>query len=290
MSAHTAPGRDEIPRAAGDDGSRPGGSPWRYRQVILNFARRNLKTTYKDTALGWIWSLLLPLATVATYTIVFSVIFRAAPPDFGNGEPGIFAVWFMVGLVAFSFFMQSLTGGMPALLGAGPLLQKVYLPAYVPVFGSMLAVLVQTLIELGVVAAFLLVFSNVGPTWLLVPIWLVVFVVFVGAISFVFALLNVRNRDLSKVVSALVRLLFFASPIIYPLSIVPEYVGPVPIRAIVEYNPISQFIITLRQLMYGLQTPELWQVLYLLLWALAVAGLAAAVWRKLGRDIGEATL
>ncbi len=69
---------------------------WSYRTLIWNFARRDLKTRYRGTFLGWIWSLVLPLATLMVYTVVFSVVFRAQPPPFGNGRTGIYSVWLFV--------------------------------------------------------------------------------------------------------------------------------------------------------------------------------------------------
>ena len=132
--------------------ARRGWSIWAYRSLIWNFTQRDLKARYKGTLLGWAWSLVVPLATLLIYTLVFSVIFRAEPPDFGNGEPGIFPVWLFGGLIAWTFLAQSVQLGIPTLLGNGPLLQKVYFPSHVPVLGMMGAILVQTLIELGIYA------------------------------------------------------------------------------------------------------------------------------------------
>ena len=94
-----------------------------------------MKSRFKGTAFGWTWSLLVPLATVITYSIVFSVIFRASPPDFGSGRPGNFTVWLMVGLVPWTFFLIAINIAIPTLLSNGPLLQKIYFPAFAPVLG-----------------------------------------------------------------------------------------------------------------------------------------------------------
>ena len=91
--------------------ARRGWSIWAYRSLIWNFTQRDLKARYKGTALGWAWSLVVPLATLLIYTLVFSVIFRAEPPDFGNGEPGIFPVWLFGGLIAWNFLAQSIQLG-----------------------------------------------------------------------------------------------------------------------------------------------------------------------------------
>src|SRR5664279_5683121 len=103
--------------------ARPRASRWAYRSLIWNFAQRDLKSRFKGTALGWAWSLMAPLATLMTYTLVFSVFFHNVPPDCGNGKPGFFAVWLLAGLVPWSFFLVANLTSMPVLLANGPLLQ-----------------------------------------------------------------------------------------------------------------------------------------------------------------------
>ena len=67
--------------------------------LVHTFAQRDLKTRFKGSALGWLWSLLVPLAQLAIYTAVFSLIFRAVPPDMGHGREGIFVLFLFSGLV-----------------------------------------------------------------------------------------------------------------------------------------------------------------------------------------------
>ncbi len=267
--------------------ARPRASVWSQRSLIWNFAQRDLKSRFKGTAFGWAWSLVVPLATLATYTLVFSVIFRTAPPDFGSGRPGNFTVWLMAGLVPWSFFLIAITLAMPTLLANGPLLQKIYFPAFAPVLGATAAVLVQTLIEFGILAAVLVVLGNVGPTWLLFPIWLGLFVVFVSSLATTLSILNVHARDLAHITSVVLQLLFFLTPIIYPTSVVPAEWNGLPLRTIVEANPLSQFVETLRSLVYGLETPDVIRWLILVAWTTGSVLLAAAVYNQRGQDIGE---
>ena len=267
--------------------TRPRASVWSQRSLIWNFAQRDLKSRFKGTAFGWIWSLLVPLATLITYSIVFSVIFRAAPPDFANGRPGNFTVWLMVGLVPWTFFLISINIAIPTLLSNGPLLQKIYFPAFAPVLGATLAVLVQTMIEFGILAIILIVFGQVGPTWLLFPIWLVLFVLFVNGIATSLAILNVYARDIAHITAVALQLLFFLTPIIYPISFVPEYWYGLPLRALVEANPLTQFIESLRALVYGLQMPDFVNWTLMTAWTLTAVGVAALVYRRRGQDIGE---
>lgn len=267
--------------------SRRRETPWEYRTLIRNFTRRDLKSRYRGTALGWAWSLAGPLATIAIYSVVFSLFFRISPPPFGNGNNGIYAIWLVTGLVTWGFLNQTISAGIPALLGNAGLLQKVYFPSFVPVIATGLSVGVQSLIELGVVLAILAALLNVGWTWLLIPLWAAVLFTFATATSYLLAIANVRWRDLEQITRLVLQLLFFVTPIIYPLTIVPESVGPIPARALVEFNPISQFVTVGRNLAYDLTLPQWWQVAYLLvLTGLVVTGAAGAS-RRWGRDVGE---
>jgi ABC-type polysaccharide/polyol phosphate export permease len=261
---------------------------WSYRSLIWNFMQRDLKARYKGTALGWIWSLVVPLATLLIYTLVFSVIFRAVPPDLGNGEAGIFPVWLFGGLIAWNFLSGSILMSIPTLLGNGPLLQKVYFPSYAPVLGSMGAILVQTVIEMSIFGVILLLLSNVGLSWLLIPIWLAIFIVFAASIAVALAVINVYYRDVAHLTGIALSLLFFLTPIIYTVELVPVDWNGIPLQQLVLLNPIAQFVEALRDLSYGLEVPALSTWLVLVAWAAAALALSAVVYRRWGLDVGEA--
>lgn len=262
-------------------------TPWDLRHVIWNFAQRDLKAKYKNTILGWAWSLVVPLATVATYTLVFSFFFRASPPLLGNGEPGIFAVYFFVGLVPWAFLNISVQRGMGSLLGSARMLQKIYLPGYVPVLGTVMGATVQMLIEFGVMLGILLVLGNLSPVWLLSTVWLALYLPFVASLAVIMALFNVFVRDLTLMIGVVMQLLFFLTPIIYTIDMVPETIAGIPVRAIIEASPFAAFIDTLRSLVYLNSVPSIGDFLYLAAWSAGVLGLAVVCFRRWGRDLAE---
>jgi ABC-type polysaccharide/polyol phosphate export permease len=260
---------------------------WRQWNLIWNFAQRDLKSKFKGSALGWAWSLVVPLATLGVYTIVFSVVFSGKAPEFGNGEDGIFVIWLFAGLTAWSFFSSTVNGGISGLIGTGALLKKIYFPAYAPVLGSTVAQGVQSLIELGLYLAVLLVLGNVGVTWLLTPVVVGLLVAFSASVATALAILNVHVRDLAHLVSVALQLLFYATPIIYTLDIVPVSAGGIPMRAIVEWLPTGLFVEILRDVTYGL-TVGPWQAWAGLVgWTALALGLAVLVNRRRGGDRGE---
>jgi ABC-type polysaccharide/polyol phosphate export permease len=267
--------------------ARPRASIWAYRALIWNFAQRDLKSRFKGTALGWAWSLLLPLATLLTYSLVFAVIFRAVPPDFGNGRTGFFPVWLWAGLIPWAFFMITVMIAMPTLLANGAMLQKVYFPSYAPILGGVIAILVQSAIELCVFGVVLILFGNVGLTWLLLPIWAALFITFVASAAVSLAIMNVYYRDLAHLTNVTLQLLFYLTPIIYQVNQVPASWYGIPLQSIVRVNPIAIYVEGLRGLVYDLQVPGPRTWLGMFAWAAAALGLAVQVYRSRGLDIGE---
>ena len=228
-----------------------------------------------------------PLATLLTYSLVFGAFFQSPAPSFGDGRPGIYAVWLLGGLVPWAFFLVTLSVSMPTLLGNGALLQKVYFPSFAPIIGAGLAILVQTMIELSLFAVVLLLFGNVGPTWLLFPFWLALFVVFVIAVALSLAILNVHLRDLAHLTNVALQLLFFLTPIIYQISRVPANWHGVPTQLLIRLNPMTGFVDALRDLAYGLQVPSLVTWIQMAVWAAGAVIVAIFVYRWRGLDIGE---
>ncbi len=254
-----------------------------YRSLIWNFAQRDLKARFKGTAIGWAWSLILPIASLLTYTLVAHYIFRAAPPDFGNGHKGNFAVWLFVGLTGWGLFANGLNTAIGGLLGTGALLKKIYFPSYAPVLGAIIGVAIQSAIELGLVLVVLSLFANIGWTWLLLPFWAAVFCGFVAAVSLVLAIANVYFRDLAHIVAVGLQLLFYATPILYQDSLITSSVG----HRILMSNPLSQFVELFRDLAYGL-TPGRWASWLYIIGSTAVAiTLSVWVFRRFGRDLAE---
>lgn len=228
------------------------------------------------------------MATIAIYSVVFSVFIRLEPPPFGNGREGVYAVWLISGLVTWNFLNQTLTQGMPSLLGNGALLQKVHFPSFAPVMATGLMVAIQSLIELAVVLAVLLALLNVGVTWLLLPLWAGSLYLFANAVGYSLAVANVHWRDLGQISAVVLQLLFFLSPVVYPITIVPESIGPIPARTLVELNPLTQFTTVGRQLMYDLTLPTIGQSFYLVVLTLAMLWTSRWVHQQWGGDIGEA--
>lgn len=259
-----------------------------YRTLVWNFALRDLKSRFKGTWLGWLWSLLLPLATVVIYSVVFSLIIRVVPPDFGDGRPGIYYVWLLTGLVAWNFFSTSVTAGMPSLLGNGALLQKVFFPSYVPVAASVVAIAVQSSIELAIVLGLMVWHVGLSPVLILLPVWVLLLVTFSASVSYVLAVANVFARDLAHLVTVFLQLLFFLTPVIYPITQIPASWHGIPIQTLMSLSPVTQFVEIGRDMMYLETWPSVRSLAYVLAWTIIGLVISRLVYTRWGQDIGEA--
>ena len=236
---------------------------WQYRGLIGNFANREIKGKYKGSLLGSAWSLINPLATLAIYSLVFGFIIRFPTPVAGNGQLTNFTVYLFTALVVWNFFQSITTSGMGALVMAGSLLRKIYFPPFAPVLGSASAVLNQTAIEFGLLFLVYVVVGNIGWTFLLAPVLLVLLAAFSLGIGMVLAIANARFRDVSYIVTVLLSLLFYLSPIIYPISLVTEQYDEHPWLRLYEYNPITAFIEAFRSVLWDLEVPAWSELAYL---------------------------
>jgi len=210
------------------------GELWHYRDLVYLFVRRDFVAQYKQTILGPAWHLIQPLLTTIMFTVVFGRI-AGLPTD---GAPAF--LFYMAGTVLWGYFSGVLTSVSGTFTANAAIFGKVYFPRLaVPV-----AVLLSKLLAFGVQFAFLLCFlayfrlrgAHVAPNaWvLLTPVLLVLMAALGLGLGVIVSALTTRYRDLAVVVTFGVQLLMFATPVIYPMSALPE-----PYRTWMALNPIA---------------------------------------------------
>lgn len=257
---------------------------WNHRSIIKNLTERELKVKYKKSLLGWVWSALNPLATLIIYTIVFGTFLKITPPVGGNGELQSFALYLFAALVVWNFFGAVVNGSMGAMTAAGPLIRKVYLPPECIVFSVIGAAVLQTLVEAAILATIMIVLGNASWTFLIFPYLLVMLVLFTAGIAMVTSLLNVYYRDVGYLVAIGMNFLFYATPIVYTITIVPKDVDGIPARAIIEANPMTQFVMASRDIFYELKVPAFDRLAYITAWGI---GVIVAGWWAFSRRAGD---
>lgn len=259
------------------------------RELVLNLTLRELRSQYKRSALGWTWSLLNPLATMAIFTLVFAFFLRIDPPV---GEPSglhVFALFLLCGLLPWNFLANGMNGSMGALLGNGNLIKKVYFPREVLVLSSVLALAVTLCIELLVLSGVLMIAGNMVLPWIPVLVLLIgIQTVFVLGIGLVLSALNVFFRDVQYLMGIVIQALFYLTPIVYPIYLVEDAAEDHPLLfRLYEANPVVHLVGAYRAVLYDLRFPDLGSLAYLVTWSVALLVIGLAVFRRFEGRLAE---
>lgn len=260
--------------------------------LTRNLLRRELRSRYKRSALGWTWSLINPLTSVAIYTLVFSVVFDAPVPKGDPSRMMSFPLFLLCGLVPWNLFANASDAATGALVGNANIIKKVYFRREALVLAHTGSAAVTTLVELGVLAMILFIAGNMVLPWLpLVLLLLAIEVALVTGIAFVLSVLNVYFRDVQHFVRLGLQLLFYATPIIYSLQLIPErheLLGvELPLRAMFRLNPLTAMMECYRSVLYDLRFPPLQNVLYLVAWAGIMLIIGLRVFRRFEPRLAE---
>jgi ABC-type polysaccharide/polyol phosphate export permease len=256
------------------------------RALIWAFAQRDFATRYRSSVLGWVWSLLQPLATLLVFAAVFSLVFRIQAPPLGSDpERANFASFLFTGMVTWNLFSSVVLLSMTQLKSNGELLRKVQFPAWAPILGASIVQLVQVGLEVIVLIAMFVWLGNVGITWLLAIPILIATALFAQGLGLLLSMANARFGDVQYIVTVALGALYFLTPILYPLSLVENTSSW--LAAIVKGNPMSWFVEAMHDVMYSLTTPEWWVVPGLLIFGAAVFWIGFRVFERTSEDIGE---
>lgn len=212
------------------------------RQLVVT----DFKLRYQGSALGYVWSLLRPLALFAILYFVFGVVFKA-----GDAIP-YFPVYLLTGIVLWNYFAEVTTGSVGAIVAKGDLLRKINFPKYVIILAGSFGALINLFLNFVIIAVFMVM--NDVPlrgTVIFVPILILELFVFALAVAFFLSAVYVRFRDINYIWEVVMQAAFYATPILYPLSFVTDRSELV--AKIMLLNPIAQIIQDVR---YVLITPS----------------------------------
>lgn len=225
----------------------------RNRILLRELVVTDFKLRYQGSVLGYLWSLLKPLMLFAILYVVFIHFMR-----FGSGGEH-FAVQLLLGIVMWTFFTEATVQGMQAIVGRGDLIRKVNFPKYIIVVSGTISALINMLLNLVVVFVYVTI-NGVDFHWsvLLLPVIILELYVFALAIAFLLSALYVKFRDISHIWEVFMQGLFYATPILYPLS----FVTRVSENAshLLMLSPVAQIIQDARHLAITPTAPTTWSV------------------------------
>lgn len=223
---------------------------WRARELLRQFVGKELKVRYKNSALGFFWSLLTPALMTVVFTVVFAFVIRINVPDF--------AAFFLSGYLVWQFFQNSVQGAIQSIVGSGSLIKKVYFPREILPLSIVLSQLVHFLLALLAVSPYLIWTRGWSILFHLpaVLVGVVVITVFTSGITMLLAGANVTFRDLQELIVVIFMVWFYATPIIYPLAMVANVDNSAAkiAASVLAYNPMTWFIRLFRESIYGVVT------------------------------------
>ena len=222
---------------------------WRSRDLLRELTRTELKVKYKNSVLGYLWSLLNPALVLLIYFSVFSIIAR-------NGIPH-FAIWLFAGLLVWNLFNGAAMGSTGVVVGKAGIVKKVAFPRELLALSVVGVAIIMFALQLVIMVLALLIF-HISPDFAYVavlPLALVALIVFTSAVSVFLSAVNVYLRDTQHLTEVLLMAWFWATPIVYQYGLISSKVASKPGFVWIKYlylcNPVTPIVITFQRAIYG---------------------------------------
>lgn len=249
---------------------------WRYRELLRNFVVRDLKARYKNSFLGFFWSLLNPLLMMVVFTVVANALWQRDWRDF--------PAFVLSGLLAWNWCTAAVSGGVRSVTGSAHLIKKVAFPRQLLPISIVVSNGVNFLLAL---IPMILIAALTGrwptPLLLLLPVVVVIQLLFLTGIALFLGCLNVYFRDTEHIVDVLLMAWFFLTPVFYSV----EDLSPRYARLIYIVNPMASIVSTYRLIFYNLAPPDLFFILRMGGQALIVFALAYLFFIHRAPDFAE---
>lgn len=210
-------------------------------ELTRELAVNDFKLKYNNSILGYFWSLLKPLALFGILYLVFSVFLRL------GGGMANYQFYLLIGIILWMFFYELTILSMQSIVNKANLVKKIYVPKIIIIIAASLTSLMTFLLNLVVFFIFMLIFGlKFHFSIIMLPVYLLELYLFSFGLSLILATLFVWFRDLTHIWEILLQIMFYATPIIYPLSVV-----PLKYQKIAFLNPIAQIIQDIRNIFLG---------------------------------------
>jgi lipopolysaccharide transport system permease protein len=221
---------------------------WHYRDLLWMFVRRDFVSVYKQTILGPLWFFIQPLLTTLTFTLIFSGVAKLST----DGLPPV--LFYLAGTTPWNYFAACLVKTSTTFKDNASLFGKVYFPRLITPLSIVVSTLIQFVIQFATLvialAWYLWQGRDVNPNWAGILLGTPLLILMLGALGLGFGMivssLTTKYKDLSLLVPFGIQLAMYATPVVYPLSTVPEKYRP-----LLEWNPMTAIIEAFRTLYFG---------------------------------------
>ena len=219
---------------------------WQSRELLYFLIWRDVKIRYKQTMLGATWVIIQPLMTMVIFTVIFGQ-FARIPSD---GLP--YSIFIYTALLPWQYFSQAISRSSDSLVASAHLITKIYFPRLIIPISAVLAPLVDFAIAFVVLLG-MMAWFGISPYWnaLFLPLFLLLALITALAVSLFLSALNVKYRDVRYTVPFLIQVWMYASPVVYPVSIMPAQW-----RLLYSLNPLVGVIESFRWALLGKGSPD----------------------------------
>ncbi|OGG26688.1 hypothetical protein A2960_00755 [Candidatus Gottesmanbacteria bacterium RIFCSPLOWO2_01_FULL_39_12b] len=219
----------------------------RYKDLLINLTEREIKARYKQSILGYFWVILNPFLQMLVMTFIFSIVMKV--PSLGVPYP----IFLYVALLPWNFFSNSLSSSMNSLVANSSLITKIYFPREILVYSTVFAKVIDLILAVSILVIFMIIYRIPVSTRILwVPVIFIIQLIFTTGLSLILSTFNLFYRDIQYLVSLMLMLWMYLTPVIYPVEIIPnEY------RFILSLNPMAVFVNAYRQVILGGGDPNL---------------------------------
>jgi lipopolysaccharide transport system permease protein len=251
---------------------------WSFRELALRFAARDLTLRYRQTALGVVWVVMVPLLSAGILTFVFGGIADLQSP---NGIP--YYIFTLSGMVAWTLFSQVTLRSSAVLLGNAALVSKVFFPRLLLPISTVLS----TLVDVAVCLALLVVLQIAagiypGEGVILLPIWFFLIAALALGIGLLTGALVVRYRDVGYILPVAIQFFLFASPVAYTIASVPP-----DAQFWYQLNPLSGLLANMRTSLTGVPRPESWTTIYSSIFAVVMLIIGIMAFTRMERQFAD---
>lgn len=241
---------------------------FRYRELLGELVRRDLRVKYRRSILGYLWSLLNPLLMMTVISLVFSYMFRF---DIEN-----YPLYLLTGQTLFNFFSESANMAMISIINGSSLIRKVYLPKQIFPISKVLSCFVNFLFSFGAIVIMMAVTRTpVRPTVILLPFLLAYVLVFSIGVGLILSIMATYFRDVVHLWGVFIMAWMYLTPIFYPVTQLPHFA-----RRLMAFNPMFHMVEVFRWIVLYGKMPSLKSHCICLIWALAVFCLGVYVFRR----------
>lgn len=223
---------------------------WSYRHFIISSIRNDLRSRFARSKLGGLWMILQPLAQVAIYALVLSRIMAAKLPGINNRYA--YVIYLMAGMIAWSLFAEVVTRSLTIFVDNGNLMKKMAFPRVcLPIIIGGSSLVNNLLLLATSIGVFLLIGHPPTLAMLWLPLLIGINLAFGLGLGLILGILNVFVRDVAQVMTVVLQLMFWLTPIVYTPSIIPDR-----LRSILEFNPMMHMAVAFQDvILYGRAPP-----------------------------------